>query len=141
MANMKYAASRLSEVGMIGLIEPINRYSVPGYYMNDYEHAIRVIDTVNSTSLKLQFDLFHLQLIKGQITHSMRELKDYIGHVQIAQAPDRHEPDSFGEVDFKYVLNRLENEVGYEGYVGCEYSPLNGTVEGLGWINKWGYEF
>lgn len=140
IANLRFAAERLLEEGILGLIEPINRYSVPGYYLNSFEHATKVINTVNNANLKLMLDLFHLQQIRGQYFHSIREFKEHIGHVQIAQAPDRHEPDTAGEVNFKYVLEQLQAEGEYDGWVGCEYSPLHGTLEGLKWIKNFGYD-
>lgn len=140
ISNLRLAANRLAAEGIIGLIEPINKYSVPGYYLNNYEHAVDVLKSVNSDNLKLMMDLFHLQLIRGNIINSFKELGSYIGHVQIAQAPHRHEPDVEGEVNFKFVLEKLQRDAGYDGWVGCEYRPLKGSAEGLKWITNFGYE-
>uniref|UniRef100_A0A336MKW6 Putative hydroxypyruvate isomerase n=1 Tax=Culicoides sonorensis TaxID=179676 RepID=A0A336MKW6_CULSO len=139
LANLRAAALLLHEENLMGVIEPINKYSVPGYFLNCYEKAIHTIKTVNQPNLRLMVDLFHLQHIRGDITNSLREFAPYIGHVQIAQCPGRHEPDTDGEVNFKYVLKVLEEY--YSDYVGCEYRPLNGTVEGLKWIKDFGYDF
>lgn len=84
------------------------------------------------------FDVFHLQLIKGNIVHSIQEMKDYIGHVQIAQTPHRHEPNIDGELNYKYVLQILEKE-GYHDWIGLEYVPIGNTTEGLKWITEFGY--
>lgn len=138
ISNLRYAATRLNAEGIVGLIEPINKYSVPGYYLNSFDQAIRVLKAVNSSSIKLQLDLFHLQLIRGDITHTISDVADYVGHVQIAQAPDRHEPDSEGEVNLKFALDKVE--ASYGGWLGCEYTPANGTVAGLKWIKNFGYE-
>lgn len=85
-------------------------------------------------------DLFHCQLIRGNITNALKDLKPHIGHVQIAQAPNRNEPDTPGEVEYKYVLKQLFEGIGYTDWVGLEYNPLNGSVPGLKWITDFGYE-
>lgn len=85
--NLQYAAKKFEQENIVGLIEPINKYSVPGYYLNNYEKAIEVIKTINSPNLKIMLDLFHLQMIKGNLTNTINEIMDYVGHVQIAQAP------------------------------------------------------
>lgn len=136
--NLKYAAELLEKENLLGVIEPINKYSVPKYYMNSYEKAVSVLQAINSQNLKLQLDIFHLQLIKGDITHTIQELKPYIGHVQIAQAPHRNEPNTAGEINYKYVFEILK-EVGYNDWIGLEYTPKNETVAGLNWIQDMGY--
>ncbi|XP_057651332.1 putative hydroxypyruvate isomerase [Diorhabda carinulata] len=137
-SNLRYAAKMLEKENLIGLIEPINKYSIPNYYMNSYDKAVSVIEKINSPHLKLMLDIFHLQLIKGNITHTIHELKNHIGHVQIAQAPDRHEPTTEGEINYKYVLEILQRE-GYKDWIGLEYKPLKDTEEGLKWIQDLGY--
>lgn len=84
------------------------------------------------------YDLFHVQHIQGNFTRSLEEVRQQIGHVQIAQTPGRNEPDSNGEANLRYVLKEVEKH--YDGWVGCEYRPLSGTVAGLRWITDWGYE-
>lgn len=140
ISNLRFAANRLSEERILAVIEPINKYAVPGYYLNSFDQAIKTIKTVNHSNLKLLVDFYHLQHIQGNITRSLSELAQYIGHVQIAQTPGRHEPDTVGEVNLKYVLNMLEAEADYDGWVGCEYRPLAGTKEGLKWITDFGYD-
>ncbi|KAL1518009.1 hypothetical protein ABEB36_001697 [Hypothenemus hampei] len=137
--NLKYAATLLEKEGILGVIEPINKYSIPKYYMNSYERAIEVLKEVNSSSLKLQLDIFHLQLIKGNITHTIQEVQPFIGHVQIAQAPNRNEPNIAGEIDYRYVLEIIKNEANYADWIGLEYSPERDTVKGLEWIQNFGY--
>lgn len=136
--NLKYATQLLEKENLVGLIEPINKYSVPKYYMNSYEKAVKVLNTINSPNLKLQLDIFHLQLIKGDITHTIKDLMPHIGHVQIAQAPHRNEPNIPGEINFKYVFETLR-EQGYNDWIGLEYAPKNETVPGLKWIEELGY--
>ncbi|XP_076618192.1 hydroxypyruvate isomerase-like protein Gip [Colletes latitarsis] len=137
--NLRYAVECFQKEGIIGLIEPINNITVPNYYMNSFQKGLDVVKRINSPNLKLQLDIFHLQHICGNITKNIKELLPYIGHVQIAQVPDRHEPDTPGEVDYKYILTILEKE-GYSGYVGLEYHPKSSSIEGLNWIQKYGYK-
>ncbi|KAJ8983437.1 hypothetical protein NQ317_013199 [Molorchus minor] len=134
----KYASSLLERENILGVIEPINRYSIPNYYMNCYDKALSVVKKINSPNLKIMLDIFHLQLIQGNISNTIKELMGYIGHVQIAQAPNRNEPNSYGEINYKYVLEVLEKE-GYNDWVGLEYKPLGNTKEGLKWIQELGY--
>ncbi|CAH1153444.1 unnamed protein product [Phaedon cochleariae] len=136
--NLRYAVDLLVKENLLGLIEPINKYSIPGYYMNCYDKALSVIKKINSPNLKLMLDIFHLQLIRGNIANTIREFKEHIGHVQIAQAPSRHEPDSSGEINYKFVLKVLEEE-GYDDWIGLEYKPLADTREGLEWVKEFGY--
>ncbi|ERL85217.1 putative hydroxypyruvate isomerase [Dendroctonus ponderosae] len=137
--NLKFAAELLQQENILGVIEPINNYSIPNYYLNSYEKAIEVIKAVDSAYLKLQLDIFHLQLIKGDITHTIEKVKPYIGHIQIAQAPGRNEPDTPGEINYNYVLDKIQKDAGYADWIGLEYIPLNDTVEGLKWVKNYGY--
>lgn len=136
--NLSYAAEQFQKEGIVGLIEPINNYSAPNYYMNNFQKALELIKKINSPSLKIQLDIFHLQTICGNVTRNIKELLPYVGHVQIAQVPDRYEPNTPGEVDYKYVLKLFENE-GYDGYIGLEYLPKSSTVEGLTWMKEFNY--
>ncbi|XP_077293909.1 hydroxypyruvate isomerase-like protein Gip [Arctopsyche grandis] len=137
-ANLSYAAKELAKEGITGLIEPINSHTVPKYFMNSYDRAVDIIKRINSPNMRLMMDLFHLQQIKGDLTYNIEELLPLVGHIQIAQVPDRNEPNTPGEIDYKYVLKLLEDK-GYKGYVGLEYKPLKGTAEGLKWIEEFGY--
>ncbi|XP_064625150.1 putative hydroxypyruvate isomerase [Lineus longissimus] len=135
--NLTLAADRLQQEGIMCLIEPINPYSIPTYFMNSPSHALKIIKKINHPNLKMQLDLYHLQMIEGCLTKRIDEYLPYTGHIQIAQAPDRHEPDTYGEVNYKYVVEHLE-KAGYDGYVGLEYVPKGNTVDGLKWINEMG---
>ncbi|KAF3429953.1 hypothetical protein E2986_01235 [Frieseomelitta varia] len=137
--NLLYAVEKFQKEEIIALIEPINNITVPNYYMNSFQKGLDVVKKINKTNLKLQLDIFHLQHICGNITKNIKELLPYIGHVQIAQVPDRHEPDTSGEIDYKYVLSVLEKE-GYDGYIGLEYRPKLSSVDGLCWIQNYGYK-
>lgn len=154
--NLKYAVNLLEKENIIGLIEPINKYSVPNYYMNCYNKgiyldsihipvfmilnflAISVIKKIQSPNLKIMLDIFHMQHIKGNITNTLKDLVEYCGHVQIAQVPNRNEPNTTGELDYKYILQELK-KAGYDDWIGLEYKPMKVTGEGLKWIQEFGY--
>ncbi|KAM7361938.1 hydroxypyruvate isomerase-like protein Gip [Cochliomyia hominivorax] len=138
-SNLKYAAGLLEQENMLGLIEPINKYSVPSYFMNSFEVACSVLGNVNSRHLRLMLDIFHLQLIRGNVTHGFEDFAAIIGHIQIAQVPDRHEPDQEGELNYEYVFQLIEH-LNYYDWIGCEYKPKTTTTEGLKWLDKYGFK-
>lgn len=138
LKNLKFAATILEKANILGVIEPINKYAVPGYYLACYEKAISVLREVNSPNLKLMLDIYHAQHIRGDITSAFKSYGPHIGHVQLAQVPSRNEPDSEGELNYRYILRALEAS-GYNDWVGCEYKPKAGTVQGLGWLRDFGY--
>ena len=116
------------------LIEPINSRDIPGYLMNSFDLAARLIAELGLPNLKLQFDIYHRQVIHGDVLRGLETLMPIIGHIQIASAPLRQEPDS-GELDDGRVLRHIQ-ALGYAGHVGCEYKPAAGTLDGLGWMNR-----
>ena len=136
VANLKRAADRAAEEGVTSIIEPINTRDMPDYFLNTSSEAISVIDEVGRENLKLQFDLYHCQIMEGDLATHIRRLAGRYAHVQIAGVPERHEPDR-GEVNYAYLLELLD-EVGYDGWVGCEYRPAGDTRAGLGWARRWG---
>lgn len=136
--NLKYAADILKSENLIGLIEPINQYSVPKYFLNHFGKAVDIIKHINSPNLKLMLDIFHLQQISGDLSHTITNLMPYVGHVQIAQVPNRNEPNTPGEINYEYIL-KLLSEKGYNDWIGLEYKPLDKTKDGLTWINDYGY--
>ncbi|XP_043270569.1 putative hydroxypyruvate isomerase [Venturia canescens] len=137
-SNLRYAVERFESEGIVGLIEPINSITVPNYYMNSFEKGLAVVKDIDSPNLKLMLDVFHLQHSHGNITHTIRNNLSYIGHIQVAQVPDRYEPDTSGEINYEYVFSLLE-KVGYKDYIGLEYKPKTSTGEGLRWIKKMGF--
>lgn len=136
--NLRLAASVFEKEKIMGVIEPINGYSVPNYYMNDFNKALTVLKKINSPNLKLQLDLFHLQFLRGNITNNIKDMLPYVGHIQLAQVPNRNEPDTPGEIDYRYVLSVLAEQQ-YEGWIGLEYKPVSDTETGLKWIKNFGY--
>ncbi|CAG4966036.1 unnamed protein product [Parnassius apollo] len=136
--NLKFAADVLKQVNLLGVIEPINQHSVPKYFLSDYERAVDIIKRIDSAHVKLQLDIFHLQHICGDLSYNIKKLMPYVGHVQIAQVPNRNEPDTPGEINYKYILEQLETN-GYTDWIGLEYKPVGNSKDGLKWINNFGY--
>lgn len=136
--NLRFAVEKFQAEDIVALIEPINSITVPNYYLNSFEKGLEIVKKINSPNLRLLIDLFHLQHARGNITRTIRESLPYIGHVQIAQVPDRHEPDTAGELDYRYIFALLDKE-GYDDYIGLEYKPKAGSAEGLKWIKNFGY--
>lgn len=132
LANLEYAARRFEAYGVTPLIEPINRRDMPGYFLADFDDAMEVIAAV--AGVRLQFDLYHRQIIHGDVTVGLREMMPVVRHMQIAGVPDRHEPD-MGELDLAHVLGTIR-ELGYDGWIGCEYRPEGVTEDGLGWMRS-----
>ena len=132
--NLKYAADQAAREGIEVLIEPINTRDVPGYFLNTQAEAHALREEAGAANLKVQMDLYHAQIVEGDITTKLRRYLPHVGHIQIAGVPDRHEPDT-GELDYTYVF-RLLDDLGYQGWVGCEYRPAKGTVAGLGWMAR-----
>jgi len=133
--NLRYATRIFEAENITGLIEPINKYSVPAYYLNSYEQAIDVLNRINSPNLKLQLDIFHLQQIKGDLTNNIKNLLPYVGHIQLAQVPKRNEPNTPGEIDYNYIFHLLE-ELNYSDWIGLEYNPKDDTDKGLSWLRN-----
>ena len=132
--NLRFAARELAKIGRTLLIEPISPREMPGYFLNTQAEAHAIREEVAEPNLKVQMDFYHAQIVEGNLLTTFRKYINHIGHVQIAGVPDRHEPDE-GEVNYPYLLRMLD-EVGYGGWVGCEYRPRRSTEEGLGWIKS-----
>ncbi|CAJ0965097.1 unnamed protein product [Ranitomeya imitator] len=135
--NLRYAANMLHEAGIVGLIEPINcRISEPLYFLNTPQQGASILQKVGRPNVKMQMDLFHWQIMDGNLTENIKTYFPSIGHVQVAQVPHRNEPDSPGELNFMYLYELLQ-ELGYQGYIGCEYRPRGDTAAGLGWMKTY----
>ena len=135
VANVRYAARRLDEVGIQLMIEAINTRSVPGFFLNGSRQAIDVLNAAGEGNAFLQYDLFHMQIMEGDLACTMERLLPRIGHIQIADVPDRHEPGT-GEINFEFLLAHLDR-IGYSGWVGCEYNPRGDTLAGLTWAKPY----
>ncbi|MCO5107705.1 MAG: hydroxypyruvate isomerase family protein [Burkholderiaceae bacterium] len=135
VANLRWAARRLAREGITALIEPINTRDVPGYLLNTQADAHAIVAEVGEPNLKVQMDLYHCQIVEGDVATKIRRYLAGVGHMQIAGVPERHEPDT-GELNYAYLF-ALIDELGYEGWIGCEYRPRGATRDGLGWIERW----
>ncbi|MBB2750460.1 UNVERIFIED_ORG: hydroxypyruvate isomerase [Rhizobium aethiopicum] len=138
VANLGYAARACAENGIQLLIEPINLRDMPGFFVSDTQFAERILDRVGHDNLFIQYDLYHMQVMQGDLLPTFERLKARIGHVQLADNPGRHEPGT-GEINFDFVLRRME-QLGYAGWFGCEYKPLSNTSAGLGWMRPYSLE-
>lgn len=132
--NLKRATDRTGEAGIGLVIEPINGRDMPGYFLNDFNRAIDFISDMDAAHVKLQFDVYHRQILHGDVIMALRQMAPVIGHIQIASVPDRHEPMT-GELDDRRIFAEID-AIGYLGYIGCEYRPAAGTHEGLSWMSK-----
>jgi hydroxypyruvate isomerase len=135
VANLRHAAARLAVEGMALLIEPINTRAVPGYFLTGSRQAERILDELGAPNVRLQYDLFHMQIMEGDLATTIERLLPKIGHMQLADAPGRHEPGT-GEINFPWLLEHIDR-LGYAGWIGCEYNPLGDTVEGLKWAKPY----
>lgn len=134
--NLAYAADQCAGDGIQVLVEPINtRVDVPGYLVDSTTVAIECIRHAGRQNLRLQYDVYHLQIMQGDLARSIGQLLPLIGHIQIADNPGRHEPGT-GEINFPWLLARID-ALGYDGFVGCEYTPAGTTIEGLGWARPY----
>jgi len=133
--NLRHAARSCADAGLTLLIEPINSRDMPGYLLNCQEQGRHVIEAVGAANLKLQLDLYHCQIMEGDLARHVREYLPLVGHIQIAGVPDRHEPD-LGEVNYRYLFDVLD-ELGYPGWIGCEYRPRGRTEDGLDWFQPY----
>jgi len=130
--NLAWAAKRLGEAGLTMLIEPINTRDIPGFLLNTQADAHAIVERIGAPNLKVQMDLYHCQIVEGDLATKIRKYLTGVGHIQVAGVPQRHEPD-LGEVNFPYLFALLD-ELGYDGWIGCEYRPRAGTSAGLGWL-------
>ena len=133
--NLRYAAGEAAKQGVNVLIEPINTGDIPGFFLNRQDEANALITEVGAPNLRVQMDLYHCQIVEGDVTTKIRRYIGNVGHFQIAGVPGRHEP-SVGEMNYPYLFSVID-ELGYEGWIGCEYRPKVNTTAGLSWINAY----
>mgnify|MGYP001265199553 FL=1 len=132
--NLQWACDKFSEEDLTVLIEPINSRNIPDYFLSSTDMAIKIIELTAKKNIKLLFDIYHHQIIRGDVTKYLKNIYSYIGHIQIAGIPDRNEPD-ISEIDYKFIF-KIINDLGYKGWIGCEYNPIEDTVSGLSWREK-----
>lgn len=134
VANLRFAAQALATDGIQLLIEPINTKDMPGYFLNRTQQALDIIAEVALPNVRLQYDCYHMHIMEGGLAATVERNLSFIAHVQIADSPGRHEPGT-GEIDYPVLFKHLD-QIGYKGWVGCEYRPKAGTLAGLAWITK-----
>lgn len=132
--NLRFVTAALEEACLELLIEPVNTRDTPGFLVCHSQQAIAIIDAVGAPNFRLQFDLYHAQIMEGDLARSLETLLPRIGHIQIADNPGRHEPGT-GEINYAFLFKHLDTQ-GYDGWVGCEYRPLTTTADGLGWLAR-----
>ena len=135
LRNLDYAAREAAPAGVTVVIEPINTRDVPGFFLNRQDEAHAICAEIGAPNLKVQMDFYHCQIVEGDLAMKLRKYIAGVGHIQIAGVPERHEPD-LGEINYP-CLFALMDELGYRGWVGCEYRPKAGTSAGLGWLRDW----
>ncbi len=132
--NLRYAAAELKAANLKLLIEPINTFDIPGFFLNRSAQALAILDDVGADNAFLQYDAYHMQRMEGELAATIEKHLARIAHIQIADNPGRHEPGT-GEIDHAFLFHHLDR-IGYSGYVGCEYKPATTTEAGLGWRQK-----
>lgn len=136
--NVRFAADALAAIGVNLMVEFINHYDIPGFFLNTTRQTLDLIAEAGRANVYVQYDVYHAQREEGNLGPTLREHVGKIGHVQIADNPGRHQPGT-GEINYPWVLAELDR-LGYEGYVALEYIPSPNTVESLGWIEQFGYK-
>ena len=132
VGNLGYAAAALKGAGIRLLVEPINTYDIPGFYLNRTAQALSILDDVGSDNLFVQYDIYHAQRMEGELAATLARHLARIAHVQLADNPGRNEPGT-GEINYDFLFAHLDR-IGYKGWVGCEYKPATSTEAGLGWL-------
>ncbi len=130
--NLKHAAGKLGDAGIELLLEPVNPRDVPGFFVTRPAQGFAIMEAVGSDNLKLQYDIYHAQVMEGDLARTIEANFARIGHYQVADNPGRNEPGT-GEINWAYIFRRL-NELGYDGWIGCEYKPAGETKAGLHWM-------
>ncbi len=135
-ANLAWAAEKASAAGVKLVIEPLNPRDAPGYLLRTQEQGAAIVAAIGRDRLGLQFDVYHCQTAQGDVTRRLEALMPVIDHMQLADVPGRHEPGT-GEIGWEFLFRRID-ELGYAGWIGCEYNPKGDTVAGLAWRRRYG---
>jgi hydroxypyruvate isomerase len=137
--NLRFAASELKKANLRLLIEPINTYDIPSFYLSRTAQAIEIMNEVGADNLYLQYDIYHAQRMEGELANTIEKYLPRIAHIQLADNPGRNEPGT-GEINYRYLLAFLDR-IGYKGWVGCEYKPLKNTAAGLSWMHPYEHSY
>ena len=133
--NLKFASQAVEDTNITVLLEAINTIDIPGYSVFRTNQSRAAVEAAGADNVKVQYDIYHMQIMEGDLIRTVEANLDLIGHIQLADHPGRHEPGT-GEINYGFLLPQLD-AIGYKGYVGCEYKPLAGTAEGLGWAKEY----
>ncbi len=134
VGNLRFAAAELKNAGLRLLIEPINTFDIPGFYLNRTAQAVSILDEVGADNAFVQYDIYHAQRMEGELAATVQKFLDRIGHIQLADNPGRHEPGT-GEINYPFLFAHLDR-IGYGGWIGCEYKPATTTEAGLDWRQR-----
>ena len=134
VSNLRFAAQALQENGIRLIVEAINTRDIPGFFLTNTKQALDIIEKVGSDNLNFQYDIYHMQIMEGNLAPTLSEHIGQIQHVQLADNPGRHEPGT-GEINYPFLFKHLDS-IGYDGWIGCEYKPKTTTHEGLGWLSQ-----
>jgi hydroxypyruvate isomerase len=132
--NLNYAADKLKQAGIRLVMEAINTRDIPGFFLNNTKQALRIREQVGSDNLSLQYDIYHMQIMEGDICPTLQANLGAINHIQLADNPGRHEPGT-GELNYPFIFSFID-QIGYDGWIGCEYKPATSTEAGLGWLKS-----
>ncbi|MBU3541483.1 hydroxypyruvate isomerase [Polynucleobacter sp. UB-Tiil-W10] len=132
ISNLRYAAAELKKANIKLLIEPINTFDIPGFYLSKTQQAIDILNEVGSDNLYIQYDIYHAQRMEGELCKTLETNLSKIAHIQLADNPGRNEPGT-GEINYAHLFQFIDS-IGYKGWIGCEYKPASNTEAGLGWI-------
>ena len=135
ISNLKFAADATQKAGITLVVEALNDKDVPGFYLTRTRDVLKLFEEVKHPNLFLQYDIYHMQIMEGNLAETVRKNVGRIGHIQLADVPGRHEPGT-GEIDFPSLFKRID-EAGYTGWIGCEYKPAGVTEDGLGWVKPY----
>ncbi|MGJ3354000.1 hydroxypyruvate isomerase [Providencia sp. Je.9.19] len=133
--NLRFAAELLSKENIRLLVEAVNTFDIPGFYLNRSFQVKELIKRVNHPNIYFQYDIYHMQRMEGELTETIKQLFNHISHIQLADNPGRHEPGT-GEINYTYLFEQLE-AMGYQGWIGCEYKPATTTEQGLDWLKQY----
>lgn len=132
IANLAFAAPKLAAAGIGLLLEPVNSRDIPGFFIDRTALGLEIIEAVRAPNLKLQYDIYHAQVMEGDLARTIERELSRIGHIQLADNPGRNEPGT-GEINYPFLFSRID-ALGYSGWIGCEYKPRATTLEGLSWL-------
>jgi len=135
IASLQFAGKELAKHGLTLLIEAINERDIPGFYLNTSRQAFDILHYANVANLSFQYDIYHMQIVEGDLAPTIERNLSKIGHMQLADTPGRHEPGT-GEINYSFLFQHID-KVGYQGWIGCEYRPATTTEAGLGWVKPY----